>query len=482
MEDKLIALSEYFKVGLEEFEKRDLLNSTVNSDVRLFIDPILLKTSKYDLFKYQAREKYEKFFIELKNRVLAILKLPVDKKERAIKNTINWICAKETVGVCLGYSKDSNRGSGVGPDAAGKILNAAITIFELEFENPAIFSVLHLLEDKIGPDYISDLTSKIIQEELCIFTNQMANELGIPTEKEIICNGNKYNLPKHPFLDVPIFLLPKDILSELPIDNNFSKVMGSYARTPDEIKTAINEDIANIYAECAMNTVSEVKQHLRDYIYAKPEALTELLNHFLTLTPEAYDFSKDKMGINLAAIFETILDISQYKIEIEKHKLTIIDDLIKDFKNLLDNNNDIKRSICWAGEEKPKQEKAWQSAFHLFVTRILKSNNIDLTPEYQTGSGPVDFKFSYTASFRVLIELKLSSNTNYIDGLVKQTEKYKECTENTKKAYFIFINVEKEEQKWLEKINRLKEKKKELNIDTEIIFIDGRINPSASNL
>ena len=481
MKDKLISLSEHFKIPAEKFDDKGLLNPTVNSDVKLFIDPILLKTSQYNIFKNVARKKYEQFFIDLKAKALLILKLPVKLKEQAIKNTINSICAKEIIGVCLGYSKESNKGSGVGPEVAGKILDSAISIFGLGFEDPSVFSVLHILEDKIGPDYISDLTAKIIQEELCIFTQKMAIELNIPTEKQIIYNEALYKLPKHPFYDTPIFLLPQDILSELPIDSNFNKVLGTYARTPQEIKTAINEDIANIYSECAINTVSEVKKHLRDYVYSRPQALQELLSCFLSITPEAYDFSKDKLGINLAAIFETILDISPYKINIEEHKLNVIDKLIKDFKFLLDNNNDVKRVFCWAGE-KHKHEIAWQAAFHLFIYKILEQNKIDLSPEHQTGSGPIDFKFSYTASFRVLIEIKLSSNPNYIDGLIKQTEKYKQCTENTKKSYFIFINVDKEEQKWLEKVNRLNQKKKELDIDTEIVFIDGRINPSASNL
>ncbi len=110
----------------------------------------------------------------------------------------------------------------------------------------------------------------------------------------------------------------------------------------------------------------------------------------------------------------------------------------------------------------------------------MSQNNINVEKERETGSGPVDFCFSNGSKLRVLIEFKLSTNSP-IKGLTKQLEKYKDCTDNVKVAYFICINVHKEKQ--TQKIVvELNEAKKKLHLDTNIIVIDGHINPSASNL
>ena len=74
----------------------------------------------------------------------------------------------------------------------------------------------------------------------------------------------------------------------------------------------------------------------------------------------------------------------------------------------------------------------------------------------------------------------MSSNPNYISGLKKQLELYKRNTENVIDSYYIFIDVEKEEQKALEKIAKLEATKKELNIDTKILIIRGVVTSSAS--
>ena len=483
MKNKLISLSEHYKIKSKEFEKYGILNPTVNADVNLFIDPLLLKTSSHKIFRDNARNKYENFFIELKNKAKVIIKLSSDKRERAIKNTIKDICAKEMAGLCLGYSQHSNKGSGVGPEIAEKILKSAISIFEEDMDDPMIFSVLHLLEEKIGPDYISDLTAKIIKNELCEFTQEIAEKLSIPRTEMVLSNNVVYTLPKHPFLNSPIYLLPMDILSELPTESDFKYVFGTFSRTSEDIRTLVNEDISNIFSSCQYVKTSEVKQSIKNYLFRNPKAITELINHISSLNIKQYNFDEDKLGINFAIKINEYLDFTEIHINSNNNKEQIIKDLIYSFKKVFDNNNNFKRSLLWY-KDKNKPEKAWQNVFNIYTMRTLEANNIDLTPEFETGSGPVDFKLVYDEGniCRTLIEMKLSSNTNYIDGFVKQTEKYKDCTENVKKAYFIFINVDKEEQKWLEKVNKLNQKKKELDIDTEIVFIDGRINPSASNL
>lgn len=50
------------------------------------------------------------------------------------------------------------------------------------------------------------------------------------------------------------------------------------------------------------------------------------------------------------------------------------------------------------------------------------------------------------------------------------------------KAYFVCFDVEKDYQLSLQKQTKLMQAKRDLDLDTEIIWINGRINPSASRL
>ena len=168
-----------------------------------------------------------------------------------------------------------------------------------------------------------------------------------------------------------------------------------------------------------------------------------------------------------------------FKIE-TKNNLEIIEYIIKRFEKFLANNNKLKRELLWENETQYKPETAWQQVFHAYIYEYLGQNNINIEQERETGSGPIDFCFSQGSKLRVLIEFKLSKN-NPIKGLTKQLEKYKECTDNVKAAYFICINVHKEKQTQ-RIVAELNEAKKKLNLDTNIIVIDGHINPSASNL
>lgn len=162
----------------------------------------------------------------------------------------------------------------------------------------------------------------------------------------------------------------------------------------------------------------------------------------------------------------------------DKPPLEVIDETVRNFKKLIDNNNDIKRNALYANNKR-RSEKSWQAAFHLFISEIMRINKIEIEFESQTGSGPVDFKLLNNGE-RILIELKLSDNSP-VKGLTKQLEKYKECVEPVK-AYFICFDVENDLQRAHKKQNDLQKAKKEMGLDTEIIWINGRIDPSASNL
>lgn len=226
-------LSDYFELEKDEFEKRKILNPTFNKDVRLFIDPVLLKTSNYTIFQEIARSKYEEFFKKLYQRILTNKKLSGKDKEKAKKTIIQDLKFGEQKELCLGFSRYGTAGRGTGKKIAEILYNSAENLIYKGSDDTGIFSVLFLLEEGFGPDYISDMTAHIINQELASFTEQMASELKIETNK---CNiGNKiFNLPKHPLYDTHLFFVPNDILSPLDKVLNVKDVLNRFCNSNED--------------------------------------------------------------------------------------------------------------------------------------------------------------------------------------------------------------------------------------------------------
>lgn len=476
MTKRVITLAEYYGISIKEFEKLGVLNPNLNENTLLFIDPTCLKDSKYKLFNTDARLAYEEYFQDFYEQMKLHVILSPDLKETSKKNLIKKLCHKEIVGLCLGYSDSGKSGSGIGPKAAERILDTAERLFSNNLDNPAIFSLIPLLTVNIGPDFISDMTARIILPQLLNFTDEMATKLNIPVFKTSKIKGKNYNLPKHPFVKGYILLVPDDILNPLPLEVNLEDVFNGYSPS-DEIRYRVNEDVANILK--IHKKAQDRKKHLEKYLLNHKDIMNDLANYVKNKKSAPYNFKEDPLAVYFSVLFRELIDCTQYKIEYTS-PAEIIDNIINNFKKKIDTDNNIKRELLWYNG-KARKEKSWQQAFHLFIFETLSANNIDVTPEAETGYGPVDFKFSKGNNLRVLIEIKLSKN-NPIKGLEKQLEKYKECTQNLQRAYFICFDVEEDLQKSQKMRVELFKRKRELKLNTEIIFIDGRINPSASNL
>lgn len=472
---KNISLAEYYGIPIEKFEEFNVLNPNLKQNTNMFIDPVLLKDSQYEIFSKKAYKKYIKFFENLYDQMKAYTELPEEIKTESQKDLISKFFAKGIPYLCLGYSSSGKRDGGIGYKGAKRIFKKAEKLFSLDIDkNPAIFSVVYMLTEKIGPDYISDMTAQIIIDEIKEFTQTMAPKLGLKTSR---FKNEKYELPVHPYLKKPILLLPEDILNLLPIDINIEDIYNGYH--PNEtIRKKVNEYIGNIFKDYQTKWSKKALQDMLTKCFVEnSDVLADFTKYARTRSSKHYDFSKDKKGYYFAQRFRKMFNLDEIDIK-GLGILDVIDETIKRFKDKIDNNNDIKRNLLWM-DNKPRNEKCWQQAFHLSIFQKLEDAGLNVDPEYQTGRGPIDFCISKGVKCRILIEIKLSKN-NPIKGLEHQLEVYKKCVENVK-AYFICFNLEEDNNKYNKLNADLERKRKELNLNTEIIIIDGRINKSGSN-
>jgi hypothetical protein len=101
----------------------------------------------------------------------------------------------------------------------------------------------------------------------------------------------------------------------------------------------------------------------------------------------------------------------------------------------------------------------------------------DINREVNNGRGPVDFKASFGAGDKSLIEFKLGSNTALRRNLEKQVEIY-EAANRTRTSVKVIVIYTAREQEKVDRILR----ELELESEESIVLIDARSDnkPSAS--
>ena len=158
--------------------------------------------------------------------------------------------------------------------------------------------------------------------------------------------------------------------------------------------------------------------------------------------------------------------------------VSIVDQIITQFRFLIEDRR-YSEELYYAG--RPRPEKAAQRLFFIVAYAYCKANNLDLTPEADTGNGPVDFKVSNSFTGRVLVEIKLSTNGKVVKGYSRQLQTYK-TAEETLKGYYVVIDVGQMGDK-AKNLLALKNEASARGEETSaILFVDGSRRLSASKL
>ena len=475
-----ILFSKYFNLDESKLLKMGILDPFLNIDTKLFIDPLLLPISQHKEIHELAYKEYKDFFL----KVLKLLKASKKTNDTPWKAADRLLNIKEIKGMCLGYSSDSIQGNSIGEELRSNIIFTAKEIIDLGIDDPEMFSLLGILEEGIGPDRISDLTSNIIIDSILKLNERILDQFLIEREKFYI-KGNEYNLVRHPLITnkkIPIILTPIDILRDLPIANGWDDI-SSVASKNQDLRNKVNSQIGDIWS---IKTKKD-KEKIRENLLKSKEAFNTFLQLSKKLEKESYDRYFDPIGFFL---MRKILNASleeKYPLELPKHEtenieyiITIVEKIIEHFIELVEKKG-LWREL-WH-EDKHRNESAAQRMFFGIADVYCKYNNIDITPESDSGAGPVDFKFSKGYESRVVVEVKLSSNTQYKHGYEKQLEIYKEA-ESTDTGYFLFIDIDNDDEKFnkkLHKINKIYNEQIAQNRKASKIYVvDGNKKKSAS--
>lgn len=476
-----IRFSESYKIDAAELESRGILDPTLNADTKLFIDPLLLEHSSHKEISDGARSTYEDHF----KTVIKFLAKATKPTDVAWKSAARLLSFPEIKWTCLGYGSQTIAGSGSGAEMTAHYIDTAKQIVDLGIDDPDLFAAMALFEAGVGPDRISDMTTNVILGDLVKLTERILAELKLPTTPMTVTlqNGNTYTGNLVPNLclgeNEPVILIPTDILRDLPIATDWSDVADAASKNV-ALRQRVNRQISQMWKVKSRQD----KDAIRDWALSGKASFETFMEMLRGANPAPYDFQSDPLGeLFWRKLAATLSEIQPLEIDPPKNMdLTgveeVVERIIEQFRFLIE---DRRFSEELYHEGKPRPEIAAQRLFFAVSHSYCKANNLDLTPEAETGNGPVDFKVSSGFKGRVVVEIKLSRNPKLVDGYTKQLETYK-TAEETMSGYYVVVDVGHMGNKDERLLNAKNEAGARGDATSQIVFVDGTRRKSASKL
>lgn len=471
-----VSASDYLGVSEDDFSRTGAFNVVVDLDTRLFIDPSLLRVTSVPEFA-ESYAKLRRRFAD----VLLLLRRSQVEGDLFWRNAEHQFNFPEVEGTCIGYAKTSTSGSGMGRGLQREILRTAKTIIDAGTEEPELFELLALFEKGVGADRISDMTARIIYDNLLSFSERVFVELGVETAS-LEYGGRPYSTVINSFNELPLVLVPKELLRTLPLATCWSDV-DYVCSENEELRRRLNFDIGETWRSLSARVP---KSRIKELLLENPELLQDLIDTYRSKEPTPYDFGEDpsgEAGWYLAAkeaVVQVPLELELPANPRAEQVFSVVGSICQNFKELVEANGLSK--LLYRKDGKPKHESASQLLFFGIADAYCRANNLDLSPESDSGRGPVDFKVSSGYAARTIVEVKLSKNSKLLQGFERQVRAYERAERATHVVYLV-IMVHARADQALERLYGLKNSLSTQGRRTpEIRVVDGRVKASASKL
>lgn len=422
--------SAYFNIPPEKLDDAGLIDPFVDLDLPLFIDPLLLEKSSNSIIASEGIDAFRTHF-EVLVRLLTVSEKEGDTAWRTAEKHLSL---KEPPENGLGYGRRGRSGNSRPSRIRLQVLRTTKDIIKVGSKDPELISLMSFLEEDVGSDTISDLTTRALSDQLCQLTSDFCANLGIPINKS---DDLGYSLPTYEAPDgrlKPMVLIPKDIVRDLPVTDSWADVWEA-----TQHNVALRDKVNKLLGGIAQPTIKEQKAAVRSAVLQSSTIFEQFLNAVKSAA-SSYDQNEDIFGfyrfrdalINNKIITKTVpYDIKKGPNEIHK----IVLDAVGAFQHHVEKGN--LWEALWA-DNTPKRERASQLIFYAIADAYCKAHDIDLSAEPNMGGGPVDFKFSTGYTARVLVEMKRSSGT-VEHGYNKQLEFYKDAA---KSEFAIFVVID----------------------------------------
>lgn len=454
---KPILFSDHFKIDKKQLKQLGIFNPILNFDTKLFVDPTLLKDNSNEIIK-DAAQTFRKFFADLLD-LLQASEFENDKCWREAKRRVNFPEYKST---CIGYGSDSIDGSGSGTGLNDQILRSAKEMVDLANKNPTMFLLLPLLEEGIGADRVSDMTQNIIDDDICRFTVEVMKELEIEGNyKHKSKSRTEYNLLLNPYSQCAIKLIPSDILSNLPLADNFGNWLLSASYFNQDLRDKVNEMVKETFHN---ENKKKKKETLLEMLKSDKDFFVMVMKSLQETSFEHYDLDKDAEGLHrwLSDSKELIKRKAFPTPKLKEVNLesltTAVEEIIKNFKELIEEKEIWRTFWTQQGSSfKHVNELYSQMSFFMVCETWLssQSSDIHLTREFSKEIKQPVFKFSLARTHEVIVLVKHSDN---YAGLEETYNKQNNLVGKKKTGFYIVMNFDEDYSKQFAAIKKSDDK------------------------
>ncbi len=463
-------LSDYLEIG-EYFDEHGIFDPIMETDSHFFINIQRLKKVNTPEF-LGSYEKINAFF----RKIIKLLDKASKKNNRDLfyRQALKMFDFSEkgkVNAIGLGFSEGES-GSAFGPILSKQVIDTAYDIVKAGVDDPEFFQLLPLFQDNVGPDRLSDMIATLILPDICNYTIRIFREIGV----------NKDNYPDmdfedgyllNPYKKCEVLLVPIEILHKLPVAKSWEDIDDVVSEN-NTIRALMNQRVAEEWRQWS---VSNRKYYLREEMFKKPDLCKQILEDYDKEELSEYN-PENQIDYLLERICRSIIKLNLgWESFIEKESIDSLSaskEILSYFRSWVENN---KGWYVIQEANSRNREKITQRVIHLSGQCYIKANNLDISCEPDEGRGPVDFKISRGQDITI-VEVKLSTNPDYLHGYEDQIEEYGKA-ENTDKMIYVLIDLGNPGRvKSIQKLHteNIAHGKK----TPEIIIIDAREKDSAS--
>jgi hypothetical protein len=316
------------------------------------------------------------------------------------------------------------------------------------------------------------MTVWILQEDFLLYTQRVSLELKLKTQR-FQYGRTSYSLPFNPNNE-PIIFCPKTVLTNLPVAFD-SDDIDRVCSHNSSLRDRVNEIIGQIFDK---QTRAFIKRNFKNLILNNPSILAETIKTYKA-KGNNYDFDNDPSGdfIWKEIASDTVQNYPLF-LALQLKPIEAVDKICEKYKDLIENNGLWKDFHNSDGSH--KKEAFAQRLFFAIAHSYCEANDLDISPESNSGSGPVDFKIGKGFSDKINLEMKLSSNPKLLHGYKTQLPIYDKA-EKTNQSKFIIVLIDDNDMDKIKKVYDYKSQNETIdNKLPDIIVIDATKKESAS--
>lgn len=420
-------LSDYLGIGYQ-LDENGIFDPVLDKDSHFFINLQRLKKTAIPEFMESYKNIHEHF-----RKIIKLL----DRAERKEKTDIYYKQAlamfnfSEVNGICLGYAKGKS-GAGFGSELASQVVSTAYDIVKAGVVDPEFFELLPLFQENVGADRLSDMIATLILKDIQTYTKRINSELEIDqTQYENLSFNGEFLI--NPYKHNDVLLVPIDILHKLPVAESWEDIDLVVSQN-NALRAEVNFEVAS---EWNKYTVVERKSYLQREVFKDPDACKRIIKEYRSENLESFN-PHDNFEYFLTKLTQKIENLSINWKTVQKVVNSYIGakDILEFFKQWVEYNKGWE-TIQEANSR--NREKILQRVIHLAGLSYIKANNLDMSCEPDEGRGPVDFKVSMGQDITI-IEVKLTSNNQYLHGYETQIEEYGKA-EQTNNMIYVLVDL-----------------------------------------